>query len=103
LSTLIDASLYAALGFFVGIVSCRSSLSTADVDIRVDKALKVQKKRIGTTVATGMPAKEAPADSCRRCGHNGRTGQAERATRISLQPLAARSSPRRIGPPCPWA
>jgi hypothetical protein len=58
LSTLIEASLYAALGFFVDMVSCWS-LSTARVDIRVDKALKVQKKRIESAAEAGVPAKRA--------------------------------------------
>jgi hypothetical protein len=65
LSTLIEASLYAVLGFFVDMVSCRS-LSTARVDIRVDKALKVQKKA-NRNNGGSRRAREASAAGCAGC------------------------------------
>jgi hypothetical protein len=70
LSTLIDASLYAALGFLVDIVSSGPWVivfSTADVDIVVERTLENQKKVNQINEACGVPTNPAPgARSARR-------------------------------------
>jgi hypothetical protein len=53
------------------------------VDIRVDKALKIQKKRIGTTAVTGMPAEQAKPAKPAKQANRAKQGQTTETAQLT--------------------